>query len=68
MQMIMLMDRLTKQVNMDLKLTPYVILATSPEDGYAQPSHAHTCIYHSLFAHPQLPHTHTYTHTASWSS
>ena len=33
MQMFILMDRLLKRVNLDLKLTPYRILATSTYDG-----------------------------------
>lgn len=33
MQMFILMDRLLKRVNLDLKLTPYRILATSTSDG-----------------------------------
>ena len=32
-QMITLIDRLWKSVNLDLKLTPYNVLATSPDDG-----------------------------------
>jgi phosphatidylinositol 3-kinase len=32
-QMITLMDRLLKRVNLDLKLKPYRILATGPKDG-----------------------------------
>ncbi|KAF0683692.1 Aste57867_24254 [Aphanomyces stellatus] len=33
MQLIILMDRLLKKVNLDLKLTPYRVLATSPTAG-----------------------------------
>lgn len=33
MQMFILMDRLLKKVNLDLKLTPYRILATGADDG-----------------------------------
>lgn len=33
MQMFILMDRILKRVNLDLKLTPYRILATGPNDG-----------------------------------
>lgn len=35
-QMINLMDSLLKKVNLDLKLTPYRVLATGPEDGFVE--------------------------------
>ncbi len=34
--MICLMDRLWKQVNLDLRLTPYRILATGPKEGFLE--------------------------------
>jgi phosphatidylinositol 3-kinase len=36
LQMISLMDRLMKKFNLDLRLTPYQVLATSPEDGFVE--------------------------------
>ncbi|KAF5392397.1 hypothetical protein D9757_001549 [Collybiopsis confluens] len=36
LQMITLMDRLLRQENLDLKLTPYAVLATGPTQGIAQ--------------------------------
>jgi hypothetical protein len=35
-QMITLIDRLWKSVNLDLKLTPYRVLATTPDDGLVE--------------------------------
>jgi len=35
-QMINLMDNLLKKVNLDLKLTPYRVLATSTSDGFVE--------------------------------
>lgn len=35
-QMFNLMDSLLKKVNLDLRLTPYRVLATSPSDGYVE--------------------------------
>jgi len=34
--MINLMDNLLKKVNLDLKLTPYRVLATSTSDGFVE--------------------------------
>ena len=36
LQMIALMDKLLKRVNLDLKLRPYVTLATGPDDGLVE--------------------------------
>lgn len=36
LQMFTLMDRLLRQENLDLKLTPYAVLATGPMQGMAQ--------------------------------
>ncbi|KIK62587.1 hypothetical protein GYMLUDRAFT_42049 [Collybiopsis luxurians FD-317 M1] len=36
LQMITLMDRLLRQENLDLKLTPYAVLASGPNQGMAQ--------------------------------
>jgi len=35
-QMVNLMDSLLKKVKLDLKLTPYRVLATSPDDGFVE--------------------------------
>lgn len=46
-QMINLMDSLLKKVNLDLKLTPYRVLAVSPQHGFVefvQKSHALTAV------------------------
>jgi phosphatidylinositol 3-kinase len=34
--MIHLMDEILKRVNLDLKLTPYRVLATSPTEGFIE--------------------------------
>ena len=35
-QLINLMDQMLKRVNLDLKLTPYRVLATGPDDGFVE--------------------------------
>ncbi|RLN94396.1 hypothetical protein BBJ28_00013147 [Nothophytophthora sp. Chile5] len=56
MQMFILMDRLLKKVNLDLKLTPYRILATGANDGlmeFVQDSYPVSYVV-SQFESPQI--------------